>query len=434
MLRKRERYIAEVFRRLADVNRDFLNQFFLSRGFISVSSRYNYCRVLGELDRFLEGKSWREVRRAELLDFISSLGDSLSTRTVALYKTTLKSFFRWLSNETGQENPASWIRISSREVATRITRDKLLSPEEVEAMVKCADSTRDRALIMTMWETGVRLSEILNMKIKDVEITDSLARISVTGKTGHRVVPVIAALPHLQSWLEMHPLRSNPDAPLWISFRRGRIGEPLRETGIQKILEILAKRAGIRKKVYPHLFRHSRATELAPQLRESVLKQMFGWAQSSRMAATYLHLSGADVENSLRELYGLRPESEGAEEKFRPKKCPRCGALNSYDAVHCSRCSLTLDTVVAIERQKKLEEELEKKMRLFALGAVYQVLCPSQPLDELFTNVARGRGLNRPLTLDEQVVVLEKSVAGLLEIARGGLRQELREAFRGAKR
>jgi len=60
--------------------------------------------------------------------------------------------------------------------------------------------------------------------------------------------------------------------------------EPMRYKSFANILKDLAKKAGIKKKVNPHNFRHSRATHLAGKLPEAVMKEFFGWAQSSKMA------------------------------------------------------------------------------------------------------------------------------------------------------
>ncbi|MEM2613605.1 MAG: hypothetical protein QXO15_05170 [Nitrososphaerota archaeon] len=57
-----------------------------------------------------------------------------------------------------------------------------------------------------------------------------------------------------------HPLRENPDAPFWISIGTRNRNSPLTYGAVRTLLKLLARKAGIKKRVYPHLFRHSRAT------------------------------------------------------------------------------------------------------------------------------------------------------------------------------
>ncbi len=83
-------------------------------------------------------------------------------------------------------------------------------------------------------------------------------------------------------------------------------------------LKNLCKRVGIRKRIYAHLFRHSRLTELAKELPEQVLKKIAGWVPDSDMAQVYLHLSQRDVEESLlSRVYGIKVNGEDKEEKLR---------------------------------------------------------------------------------------------------------------------
>jgi len=96
------------------------------------------------------------------------------------------------------------------------------------------------------------------------------------------------------------------------------------------MLRRAARRAGLRKAVNPHIFRHSRASNLANKLTEAQLKDMFRWTQSSEMAAVYVHMSGRDVDKALLKIHGLAGEEEKEEEnKLKIIKCLRCGEKNA---------------------------------------------------------------------------------------------------------
>ena len=74
------------------------------------------------------------------------------------------------------------------------------------------------------------------------------------------------------------------------------------------MLREVAQKAGIDKPINPHHFRHPRATDLAKKLTEAQLCQYMGWIQSSKEAATYVHLSGRDMDKAILTLHGLAEE------------------------------------------------------------------------------------------------------------------------------
>ena len=120
----------------------------------------------------------------------------------------------------------------------------------------------------------------------------------------------------------------------------------------------MAERAGIKKRVHPHILRHSRATVLAKYLPEAVLCEYFGWVQGSDVPAVYVHLSGRDLDEAIDRLYEI-----GEEEKpklAKPRKCPRCENINDPMAVYCSKCGLILDERKRIELEM-MQEEISKE-------------------------------------------------------------------------
>jgi len=98
----------------------------------------------------------------------------------------------------------------------------LLAEEEIRRLVEAADNPRDRAFIITLYETGGRIGEVGSLRIRDVPFHKGYASVMLRGKTGPRRVPVVAAVPYLGLWIEHHPDRSNPDAPLWPKLSDGK--------------------------------------------------------------------------------------------------------------------------------------------------------------------------------------------------------------------
>ena len=190
------------------------------------------------------------------------------------------------------------------------------------------------------------------------------AILRVSGKTGDRRVRVVSSAPLLASWLDIHPDRCNSEAPFWTGrYKRYSRNRFTYETITRRMKE-LAQKAGIKRRIYPHIFRHSRATALASKLTEAQMKEHFGWVQSSKMAGVYVHLSGRDVDTALLKTYGIKMDTEEKEEKFVPKNCPRCKTQNSPISKFCSKCGSVLEVadVYAIEQERKNADELMNRL------------------------------------------------------------------------
>ena len=215
--------------------------------------------------------------------------------------------------------------------------EELLSEEEVLKLVNACDCLRDKALILTLCETGCRIGEILSLQINDVRFDDDGAILLVNGKTGMRRVRIIASAPKLVQWINNHPLKHDPEAPLWPILNGKNRGKPLSYSSFKELLHKIAKKAEIKKRIYPHLFRHSRATLLANYLRETQLKQYLGWVQSSKMTAVYVHLSGRDVNDALLKLNRLKGK-QLRDFILKVKICSKCGTKNSPDEKICIKC------------------------------------------------------------------------------------------------
>ena len=108
---------------------------------------------------------------------------------------------------------------------------------------------------------------------------------------------------HVKAWLRAHP-DPRPDAPLFVSARGGHLNRNTAE----KIVKRTAARAGIGKRVYPHLFRHSRCTHLLRiGVPEAQVKKLLGWKPNSPMLARYAHLVDRDAYAALLRAHGLEP-------------------------------------------------------------------------------------------------------------------------------
>ena len=191
------------------------------------------------------------------------------------------------------------------------------------------------------------------MKIKHIQFDKYGALAMLNGKTGMRRIRLIASVPSLSAWLNIHPFKDDKDAWLWVGLSPVNKGDKLSYNGLKNLIKDLSKKANIKKKIYPYIFRHSRATELAKHLTEAQLCQFMGWVQGSKQAATYVHLSQRDTDEAILEMYGLLDKEEKDGEKLMAIKCPRCGQYNSPGARFCYYCGMALDVKAAMEADEK---------------------------------------------------------------------------------
>ena len=282
------------------------------------------------------------------------------------HKVVLKIFYKWLKgNDEAFPPEISWLKPKLKNENHKLP-EELLTVEEVFRMAQAADNPRDRAFILVLYETGCRIGELITLRIKNVQPDQYGAVLRVTGKTGDRRVRIISSAPALASWLEVYPKAREPDAPLWPSLATNykRLGQPAEYNSFSDLVKRTAEKAGIRKRVYPHLFRHSRATALADKLTEAQMKEYFGWVQCSEMAATYVHLSGRDVDNAMLALQGMAKRDDRKEETLKVCICTRCHENNSPISKFCLRCGSPIEpqATMQIEEEKKMGDELLNRL------------------------------------------------------------------------
>jgi len=302
------------------------------------------------LARFIK-KPFEEATKDDVLNFFDSTnGQKLGT--INNYKNAIKPFFQWLHKMEENDYPecVKWI---TRKYENKFKLpEEILSEDDIIKMISKADNPRNKALISVGYESGCRCSELLNIRMKHVNFDEYGAAIMVNGKTGQRRIRLINSVPDLKTWVNNHPFKDNPEAPLWISLNKNEYGSPLHRYGFTGVLQTIAKRAEVKKRVNPHALRHARATQLAKLLTEQELKIFFGWAKGSQMASIYVHLSGMDVERKLLEKAGKLDKDKIKESVLKPRKCGRCGEENSVADKFCVKCYYPLD----VDAMNQIEE------------------------------------------------------------------------------
>ena len=241
---------------------------------------------------------------------------------------------------------------------------------------------------MVLYESGCRIGELLSLKMKHISVDQYGAVLMVDGKTGCRRVRIISSSSLLSAWINNYPNSGDPEAPLWPPRSSNHLykKEPVEHASIYRVLGKLSKKAGIKKKIYPHLFRHSRATALAGKLTEAQMKEHFGWTKDSDMAGTYVHLSGRDVDNALLQLHGMTNGESKKEEKMKVRPCMRCRENNSPVSKYCTRCGTPMDEALLsrIDDERKNSDNLmntlmkDKEFKEFMMKKIFDMRLNNQ--------------------------------------------------------
>lgn len=322
--------------------------------------------IIGDLIIFAANylrKDYDKATKDDLKNAILALDEreDRSVWTVHTYKSILKKFYRWLvfgdSYRTRIEQPEiiAWMRTGVLEKdKPRVKASAILTESEIDRLISVAEHARDKAFVSMLYELGARIGEIGTLSIKDISRDKYSFTLDLSGKTGHRTPRIVASDPYLSAWLNMHPLKDNPNAPLWIMLGDRNKQERMKYAAFRALILRLKEKAKIRKRLYPHLFRHTRVTHLLAnkQVNESQAKVYFGWVPSSKMLSEYSHLVSKDVNDTMLEINGIKTPETGKQEP-RVKQCPRCEDLNPKDHLFCKKCGGVLDVKTAMDLDEK---------------------------------------------------------------------------------
>ncbi|MFC2143737.1 tyrosine-type recombinase/integrase [Candidatus Aenigmatarchaeota archaeon] len=301
----------------------------------------------------------KSMIQKDLIKFVSWIehNKNYSQATKSTYKSCLRSFFKWVYGipEKKKVYPEVVDFIETGGHHKRdLSKGDLLTWKDIESMLKVADSGRDKAIIMTLYCGGLRRGEIISCRIKDLQFypegyavlrvpTNSVARTGVA-KTGSYQATLTDSVPFLKAYLNDHPDKDNPNAPLFYAISRARWGKPLEADGVYILVKRLSKRAGLKKNVFTHLFRHSHGTNRAEDgFTAEEINLMHGRRQGSPESQTYIHLDGRDIRKKVLIKKGIVKEPTGGTTNgIQNIPCWNCGNDNPSKNVICYSCDMPL--------------------------------------------------------------------------------------------
>ncbi len=292
---------------------DYRNYLKLERG-LSENTLQNYQRDVEKLVRFLEGRtqppSPLSVDQESLSGFVYELGKSVAPRTQARIISGLNSFFSYLTFEQyRKDNPMELIE--SPKLGRKLP--DTLSVEEIDSLIRAIDLSksegeRNRAMLETLYGCGLRVSELVQLRISDLFFEEDFIR--VTGKGNkQRFVPIgkvnqkYIELYRKQVRVHQEIARGHED----ILFLNRR-GKGLSRAMIFTIIRDLGEKIGLRKTISPHTFRHSFATHLLENGADlRAIQQMLGH-ESITTTEIYMHVDRSHLSKVLEKYHPRRQE------------------------------------------------------------------------------------------------------------------------------
>jgi len=319
----------------------------------SPATRYKHLQSLSLFFNFLESKdlSYDKVDMNIILEYISYKRSQGVSDIKSLLKP-IKKLLKYMISVEGRKDLLdvySNIKLQERKREEKL---EVLSREEFYKLLENIDVFEYKVAVAILYEASLRISELRNLRYSDVKATEYGFDIVIhRSKSVPRTIPIIEFSALLASWLSQHPLKKTDSFIFPSKFRKDK---PIARNTLNNYIKRVAERTGLEKRIYVHLFRHSRATQLYGKLREKEMMYIFGW-RTRKMIDRYSHLKPEEIKRSLLSIYGI---IEKKDEKTKIIKCPRCGLGNHENSLYCNRCGYPLKEELRIKTVKSQAELL----------------------------------------------------------------------------
>ncbi len=245
---------------------------------------YTYC--VGYCSKFHK-RSPLELSKEDIKMFFLHLKNekAFEAKTINQYLYSLKSFYKYFK-------PSSNIMEDSYRMKEPLKIPEILSKSEVEKLIKTALTLQAKAIIAVLYSSGIRLAECSNLKITDVDKTRMILRIERgKGKKDRNAVLSMRTLLLLREYYKEF-------RPLYWLFENRKKDRPLARRRIQQIVQETGELANLKKKVSPHILRHSFATHLLESGKPLQAIQRFLGHANIKTTVIYTHVS-SNLLNSI---------------------------------------------------------------------------------------------------------------------------------------
>jgi len=309
------------------------------------------------------------------------------------YLISIRKFVTWMRRKHGypetypnRNKPIELLPLSK--YAYEVSRLQIRKPDrlrdahtiptdqEMEFLCTATVNPRDKAYIEMSREHGERIGGLGTRQIKHVKFDQLGTVVTIHDKTFKgEPVRYIASTIYLRQWLEKHPFKNDPEAPLWIDMTKLPRCVPLNYHGFKAIIHRLIERHNrnaqkfglpqINKHITTHLFRYYAQTRDERQgMPRTIMCKLRGWSPASKQPEKYARLTTDDVDEYLQKKAGLAVEGRDNPDKL--VKCVRCKEINPVKSTYCLKCGLPMSGTAVIEMEdmmKKMDAVLGKLMQ-----------------------------------------------------------------------
>jgi integrase len=292
------------------------------------------------------------------------------------YRKMTKKFFRWLKDD----DVPKWVKkIHMPHNDTPVQPGDLPVKEELDKLLNACTHPRDKALIAVAFDSMMRIGALGTLRVKSPVFNEygTVLYMSGTSKnlktTTPRPVPLTWSTGFLNQWLSIHPCKDDPEAPLWVNIRGRDKNKAMSYNTLRKTLKSITERSGVKKRIFFHLFRHMKVTDmLLKGFPTQQIEYQAGWAPGSgRMLKIYGNFTGEDMVKSIFAQHGLKVEDK----KVTLDRCPRCHIVLMPEAKACHQCALILDAGLSKEKElveDKMQRALLKMMENSEVRAMFK--------------------------------------------------------------
>jgi site-specific recombinase XerD len=231
------------------------------------------------VNKFLNYSKNKGLNKEILKDYLLNYLEKQNPSSVAKDYFAIKFFFENVLNE----------KINMPPIKRNKTIPNILTIEEIRKLVDVTNNPKHKLIIKILYGTGLRVSEIVNLKKEDVNFEENLIKVKLAKGKKDRFVKIPASI---KEELENYSKIENSKY-LFPSNRNKK----LTKATIQAILRNSAKKTGIKKRVYPHLLRHSFATHLLEQGTDLRIIQKLLGHSSIKTTQIYTQISQASIKN-----------------------------------------------------------------------------------------------------------------------------------------
>jgi len=277
----------------------------------------------------LKSNNINQLTTQDIKDFLDSdWWDNLSAGTQKMHVNRIKKYIEYSEREDLLDLFPSKINGKTK----RLSKIDLITKKDLDQILKYSN-LKYRTLFMILYEGALRINEALNIKEKDIKFDSAIITIIKISesKTYGRDIVVIEATPYIKEYIRTNDFE--PETKLF-DFKNNTTVNNYLNFILKKLVKKYPKKWKGRK-LYPHLFRHSRLTELAKgKFNEAQIRKFAGWSADSTMAKIYFHLNDEDIINILTDNVVEAPKPEPR----KPKICGICKTENKQINLFCWNC------------------------------------------------------------------------------------------------